>query len=193
MMPTGEQAAAGVAEGMKGFSFESAASAVSGNAFSSLDAVLNSATLRPVGLNAMLGLRNGIMAGRSSVIFAMRSAARSAVSAAKSELKIHSPSRVFEDEVGVMAMRGIGEGVLKESKEQAKIIRNASRYLTGEAREGSIVTANNDNRRSYDNSVTSTVHVQQLVVRDEADIGALAVEIATLTRRRQRGRGLKMA
>ena len=193
MMPTGEQAAAGVAEGMKGFSFGPAAGAVSGNVVSSLNAVLNSATLRPAGLNAMLGLRNGILAGRSSVISAMRSAARAAVSAAKSELKIHSPSRVFEDEVGVMAMRGLGEGVLKESKEQAKIIRNASRYLTGEAKEGSIVAASNDNRRSYDNSITSTVQVQQLVVRDEADIRALAVEIATLTRRQQRGRGLKMA
>ena len=193
MMPTGEQAAAGVAEGMKGFSFEPAAGAVSGNAVTSLNAVLNSATLRPAGLNVMLGLRNGILAGRSSVISAMRSAARSAVNAAKSELKIHSPSQVFEDEVGVMTMRGLGKGVLKESREQARIIRNAARYLTDEAKESSIVASTSDNRRSYDNSVTSTVQVQQLVVRDEADIRALAVEIATLIRRQQRGKGLRMA
>ena len=82
---------------------------------------------------------------------------------------------------------------LKESKEQAKIIRNAARYLTGEAREGSIVTTSNDNRRSYDNSVTSTIQVQQMVVRDEQDIRSLAVEIATLTRRQQRGKGMRMA
>ena len=193
MMPIGEQAAAGVAEGMKGFSFASAAGAVSNNVVSSLNAVLNSAALRPAGLNAMLGLRNGILAGRSSVISAMRSAARSAVNAAKSELKIKSPSRVFEDEVGAMTMRGLGKGVLKESREQARIIRNAARYLTEEAKEGSIVAASSDNRRSYNNSVTSTVQVQQLVVRDEADIRALAVEIATLARRQQRGRGLRMA
>ena len=122
----------------------------------------------------------------------MRSAARSAVNAAKSELKIKSPSRVFEDEVGVMTMRGLGKGVLKESKVQAKIIRNAARYLTGEAREG-IITTSNDNRRSYDNSVTSTIQVQQMVVRDEQDIRSLAVEIATLTRRQQRGKGLRFA
>ena len=90
-------------------------------------------------------------------------------------------------------MRGLGKGVLKESREQARIIRNAARYLTDEAKESSIVASTSDNRRSYDNSVTSTVQVQQLVVRDEADIRALAVEIATLTRRQQRGRGLRMA
>ena len=92
-----------------------------------------------------------------------------------------------------MTMRGFGEGVVKESKTQARIIRNAARYLTGEAREGSIVTNSNDNRRSYDNSVTSTIQVQQMVVRDEQDIRSLAVEIATLTRRQQRGKGMRMA
>lgn len=193
MMPTGEQAAAGIAEGMKGFSFTSAAGAVSGNAVSSLNAVLNSATLRPAGLNAMLGLRNGILAGRSSVISAMRSAARSAVNAAKSELKIHSSSRVFEDEVGVMTMRGLGKGVLKESKAQAKIIRNASRYLTGEAREGTIVAGNTTNTHTYHQDSSVNFTGSTFYIREEKDVQALAIEIAALTRRRQHGRGLRMA
>ena len=193
MMPTGEYVAAGVGEGMQGYSFAAAAGAVAGNAVSALSAALNTSTLRPVGVSAMQGLRNGILAGRSGVISAMRSAARAAVNAAKAELEIHSPSRVFENEVGVMTMRGFGEGVVKESKTQARIIRNAARYLTGEAREGSIVTTSSDNRRSYDNSVTSTIQVQQMVVRDEQDIRSLAVEIATLTRRQQRGKGMRMA
>ena len=148
---------------------------------------------RSAGVNAMSGLAAGINAGRSGVISAMRSAARAAVNAAKSELKIKSPSQVFEDEVGVMTMRGWGRGVLKESKAQAKIIRNAARYLTGEAQAGSIQTTSNDNRRTYNNNVSSTIQVQQLVVRDEQDIRALAVEIAALTRRQQRGKGLRMA
>ena len=193
MMPTGEQAAAGVAEGMKGFSFEPTAGTVSGNAVSSLNAVLNSATLRPAGLNAMLGLRNGILAGRSSVISAMRSAARSAVNAAKSELKIHSPSRVFEDEVGVMTMRGLGKGVLKESKAQAKIIRNASRFLTGEAREGTIVAGNTTNTHTYHQDSSVNFTGSTFYIRYEKDVQALAIEIAALTRRRQHGRGLRMA
>lgn len=60
----------------------------------------------------MAGLKAGINAGRSGVVSAMQSAARAAVNAAKKELKIASPSRVFRDEVGSMTMKGFGEGVL---------------------------------------------------------------------------------
>ena len=90
-------------------------------------------------------------------------------------------------------MKGFGLGIEKEAKEQAQIIRNASRYLTGEAREGTIVMGSTDNRRTYNQNVTSTIQVQQMVVRDEQDIRSLAVEIATLTRRQQRGKGLRLA
>ena len=109
------------------------------------------------------------------------------------EMKIKSPSQVFRDEVGVMTMRGFGAGVLKESKEQAKVIRNASRFLTGEAQTGAIVTNSSDNSKTYNSNVSSTIQVQQMMVRDEQDIRSLAVEIATLTRRQQRGKGLRMA
>ena len=134
----------------------------------------------------------GINAGRSGVISAMRSAARAAVNAAKSELQIRSPSGVFEDEVGVMTMRGFGVGVVKESKAQAKIISNAARYLTTAA-QGGIGSASYDNRRTYNQNPTSTIQVDKLYVRDEQDIRSLAVEIATLTRRQQRGKGMRLA
>ncbi len=189
----GTAAMAGLALAMTGYSMSATGASVGANVRSEVNASLNGSTLRSAGVNAMSGLAAGINAGRSGVISAMRSAARAAVNAAKSELKIHSPSQVFEDEVGVMTMRGWGRGVLKESKAQAKIIRNAARYLTGEAQAGSIQTTSNDNRRTYNSSVNSTIQVQQLVVRNEQDIRALAVEIATLTRRQQRGKGLKMA
>ena len=113
--------------------------------------------------------------------------------AAKKALDIRSPSHIFRDEVGVMAMRGFGEGVLAETQDQARIIRNASRYLTEEAQAGAIVAGGTDNRRTYNNNVSSTVQVAQMVVRDEQDIHSLAIEIASLTRRQQRGRGLRMA
>ena len=189
----GTAAMTGLALAMSGYGMSATGASVGTNVRSAVNASLNGSTLRSAGVNAMAGLTAGINAGRSGVISAMRSAARAAVNAAKSELKIHSPSQVFEDEVGVMTMRGWGRGVLKESKAQAKIIRNAARYLTGEAQAGSIQTTSNDNRRTYNSSVNSTIQVQQLVVRDEQDIYALANEIAALTRRQQRGKGLRMA
>ncbi len=189
----GTSAAEGLASALSSYSMSSAGASVASGVRTAVSANLTTATLRSAGVNAMAGLRAGIFAGRSGVISAMRSAAREAVNAAKKELKIKSPSQVFRDEVGVMTMRGFGAGVLKESKEQARVIRNASRFLTGEAREGAIVQSSSDNRRTYNNSVSSTIQVQQMVVRDEQDIRSLAVEIATLTRRQQRGKGLRMA
>ena len=141
----------------------------------------------------MSGLAAGILSGRDRVIAAIQSASRAAVLAAKKALDIRSPSHIFRDEVGVMAMRGFGEGVLAETQDQARIIRNASRYLTEEAQAGAIVAGGTDNRRTYNNNVSSTVQVAQMVVRDEQDIHSLAIEIASLTRRQQRGRGLRMA
>lgn len=130
-----------------------AGNTVGSNVKSAVNSSLTSTTLRSAGVNAMAGLKAGINAGRSGVISAMRSAARAAVSAAKSELKIKSPSRVFEDEVGVMTMRGFGQGVLKESREQARVIRNASRYLTGEAKNSAIAYSSSDNRRTVSNQI----------------------------------------
>ena len=193
MVPTGSNVAAGVGEGMGQYSFIGEAFLLAARLSSAVSSAMPASLLRPAGLNAMRGLTAGINAGRSGVISAMRSAARAAVNAAKSELKIKSPSKVFENEVGVMAMKGLGQGVLKESKEQAKIIRNAARYLTGEATAGSIMTTSNDNRRTYNQQSTISFAGSNFYIRDEQDAYALAVEIASLTRRQQRGRGLRMA
>ena len=154
MLPIGANVAKGVDAGIAGHDFGGAASSLAGRLSSAVSAAMPASLLRPAGLGAMRGLTAGINAGRSGVIAAMRSAARAAVDAAKSELQIHSPSKVFEDEVGVMTMRGWGRGVIKETKEQAKAIRNAARYLTGEARAGSITTTTNDNRRTYNQQST---------------------------------------
>ena len=193
MKPTGSNVAAGVGAGMGEHDFTGEASSLAGRLSSAVSAAMPASLLRPAGLNAMLGLTAGINAGRSGVISAMRSAARAAVNAAKSELQIHSPSKVFEDEVGVMTMRGWGRGVLKESKAQAKIIRNAVRYLTGEAKAGSITTTSNDNRRTYNQQSTISFEGSNFYINDRQDAYALAVEIASLTRRQQRGKGLRMA
>ena len=193
LKPTGTNAASGLASGMTGYSMTSTGSTVASGVKSAVSANLTASTLRSAGVNAMAGLKAGINAGRSGVIVAMRSAARAAVTAAKSELKIKSPSGVFRDEVGRMTMKGFGQGVLLESREQAKVIHNAARYLTGEAKAGSISATSNDNRRTYNQTSSVNLSGNTFYVRDEQDIKALAIEIAALTKRQQRGHGLRMA
>ena len=189
----GTSAATGLASAIASYAMTSTGTTVGQNVKSAVSAALTSSTLRSVGVNAMAGLKDGINAGKSGVVSAMKSAAQAAVSAAKKQLKIASPSGVFREEVGRMTMKGFGQGVLLESKLQAKTVANAARYLTGAAQGGSISTTANDNRRTYNQTSSVNLSGNTFYVRDEQDIRSLAMEIATLTKRQQRGRGLKMA
>ena len=206
MKPTGEYVAAGIGAGLSGYDFSTdaaslvtalqtaVAAALGENTLqSTIAAAFPEGTLKKIGVNAMAGLKAGITAGRFGVISAMQAAALAAVNAAKRALKIASPSKVFRDEVGSMTMKGFGEGILQESKVQARTIRNAARYLTDEAKEGSIAFGSTDNRKTYNNTSSVNLSGNNFYIRDEQDIRSLAVEIATLTRRQQRGRGLRMA
>jgi TP901 family phage tail tape measure protein len=190
MKPIGENAAAGIAAGAAEYDFSATGSSV---AAALETAVSTGLTLRSVGVNAIAGLAAGIRAGTFSVTSAMRTAARSAVNAAKNALVIKSPSHVFRDEVGVMTMKGFGEGILEESKNQARIIRNASRYLTEEAKESAIAYGRTDNRKTYNQQSSVNLSGNTFYIRDDKDVQALAIEIASLTKRRQIGRGLRMA
>ena len=66
-------------------------------------------------------------------------------------------------------------------------------YLTGEAKNSAIAYNTSDNRRTYNQQSSVNLSGNTFYVRDEQDIRSLAVEIATLTRRQQRGKGLRMA
>lgn len=63
------------------------------------------------GNNIIQGLINGIKNAIGSAVAAVKGAASSIVNAAKGALGIHSPSRVFRDEVGKMIPAGLGKGV----------------------------------------------------------------------------------
>ena len=193
LTPSGIGAMAGLAGALTAYDMSGAGTTVSANVKNAVSRSLTATSLKSIGTNAMAGLKAGITAGRSGVVSAMQSAARAAVNAAKKELKIASPSRVFRDEIGSMTMKGFGEGVLKESRVQARTIRNAARFLTGEAKEGAIAFGNNDNRKTYNQTSSVNLSGNNFYVRDEQDIRSLAIEIATLTKRQQRGRGLRMA
>lgn len=67
--------------------------------------------LLSAGNNIIMGLVNGIKNAIGAAVNAAKSAASNVVNAAKSALGIHSPSRVFRDEVGKMIPAGLGKGV----------------------------------------------------------------------------------
>lgn len=63
------------------------------------------------GNNIIQGLINGIKNAIGNAVAAVKGAASNIVNAAKGALGIHSPSRVFRDEVGKMIPAGLGKGV----------------------------------------------------------------------------------
>lgn len=67
--------------------------------------------LRSAGTNIIQGLINGIKGAIGNAVAAVKGAASDIVNAAKNALGIHSPSRVFRDEVGKMIPAGLGKGV----------------------------------------------------------------------------------
>lgn len=64
-----------------------------------------------IGSNIMSGIKNGIVNAASSVADAAKEAASSALNGVKGLLGIHSPSRVFENEVGKMIDLGLAAGI----------------------------------------------------------------------------------
>lgn len=68
------------------------------------------------GRNILQGLTNGIKGAIGAVLNTIRGVASKVVEAVKSVLGIHSPSRVFRDEVGKMIPAGLGVGVKKNER-----------------------------------------------------------------------------
>lgn len=66
-----------------------------------------------VGMNIIKGIANGLKGSAGAIVEAAKGAAESALNAAKNALGIHSPSRVFRDQVGKMMALGMGIGFEK--------------------------------------------------------------------------------
>lgn len=80
-----------------------------------------------VGLNIITGIAFGIAGAAGRLVSAAVNAATNALDWVKRKLGIHSPSRVFRDQVGEM----IGEGMAVGIDESASKVRKAAGRLTG--------------------------------------------------------------
>lgn len=80
-----------------------------------------------VGLNIITGIATGIAGAAGRLVTAAVNAAANALNWVKRKLGIHSPSRVFRDQVGEM----IGEGMAVGIDESASKVRKAAGRLTG--------------------------------------------------------------
>lgn len=135
--------------------------------FTSTPAEFNS-----VGKNAMAGLNNGLNAGRGQVMATARSIANGVASTMKSALKIHSPSRVMEDDVGAEVPAGLAVGIKNNARlvyqELDKLASGMMMMSTPEMALGTsrmayagagVISSSssiaNDNRRSYNPQIVN--------------------------------------
>ena len=137
------------------------------------------------GLHIASGIARGIANGASRVINAAANIAKKAVSAAKSVLRIHSPSRVFRD-IGGYISQGLGIGIMEQSnsainasRRLAKDVTNAfspdlntdlTSVLTGGLNSDVNAHMSKDVRHSMQENNKPIVNV---TVRNESDIPAI--------------------
>lgn len=81
-----------------------------------------------VGQYLMQGLANGVKAGIGWVVDAARGVAERAVSAAKSVLGIHSPSKVFKG-IGQFVSQGLGIGIADHAYKAVDAVKNVSNQM----------------------------------------------------------------
>lgn len=79
--------------------------------FSSFGSAILDIDWGSIGLNIIKGIVKGLLGAGSMIVDAAKEAASSALKAAKNALGIHSPSRVFETEVGKMIDLGLAAGI----------------------------------------------------------------------------------
>lgn len=92
------------------------------DAFSSID-------WGSIGKNIISGIANGLAGAAGAIVTAAKDAAKKALDAAKDFLGIHSPSRVFEQEVGAMIPPGMANGVIKNIAPLSEAIEKARNMI----------------------------------------------------------------
>jgi phage-related minor tail protein len=84
-----------------------------------------------LGYNISAGVAYGINSGSGLISRAARNAAQKALNSAKSSLGIHSPSKVFRDQVGAMIPAGMVEGIKAKAKDVSKAVGTLGGNLSG--------------------------------------------------------------
>lgn len=85
---------------------------------------VNVSSFRNVGLQITKGMADGVRSGQGVLINAINSVIDSALAAAKRRARIHSPSRLFRDEIGAMIAAGTATGVENSSFMVRKAVNN---------------------------------------------------------------------
>lgn len=147
--------------GMSDVDIASFSSTLASIVASTFEGILNSGTGYTIGWNISVGIANGISAAASLVVDAAQNVAQSAIDAAQATLDIHSPSRVAENEIGMMYDRGLARGLLKGISlvvGAAKTVNENmhDQFLLGDMSHGTVYTARKTVQQTAEQTALAT-------------------------------------
>lgn len=93
------------------------------NVYGEADKLAKKGSWALIGINMIDGVRRGIQSRSGALNSIMRSVINSAVTAAKEAGEIHSPSRLFEREVGAMMSEGMAKGIADKTDSVSDALR----------------------------------------------------------------------
>lgn len=93
------------------------------NVYGEADKLAKNGSWALIGINMIDGIRRGIQSRSGALNSSMRSVINSAVTAAKKAGEIHSPSRLFEREVGAMMSEGMAKGIADKTDSVSDALR----------------------------------------------------------------------
>ncbi|NEZ88162.1 phage tail tape measure protein [Clostridium botulinum] len=180
-----------------GSGIRSLAGSIAGTARNIGSSVVNSiknafAAAPSIGSNLIRGIWNGISNMGSWIMGLIGNFASGIIAGIKEKFKIHSPSRVMRDEVGVMLAKGIGVGVDIETPKVTKDILDNMDNITAkmqaavyqeQAKTSRAMTAgvnktiNNTNETVTNNDNGLTLKVDKFINNTKQDIKDIAEEL----------------
>lgn len=163
MRSTGKDAATAVASGLTSGSgtVVAAASALA----SAAQSAASISGWYSVGYNMSSGIASGVRAGSYLISNAVRAAAYDALAAAKRTLDIHSPSRVFRDQVGKMIPDGIALGVLDGRGTIMKALDNLESKMTESFHGTALLNASQTVPSQIVNNSYTGIHYSDIALR----------------------------
>ena len=131
--------------------------------------------VKEIGKNIVEGLWNGITGAGSWLKEKISSFATGIVEGMKQSLDIHSPSRVFRDEVGKYIALGVGEGFTDNIKSVYKQMKTAVDFQTQK------LSANLSTTATFGRSITANINVNGDVDMDGTRVGRIVAPTVSKT------------
>lgn len=139
-----------------------------------------------IGRNIVEGIKLGIIGAIGGLVSTAANMARQALNAAKHALGIHSPSRVFRDEVGKYITQGIGVGMEKETGYLSKASDSVKNSLLSDWQNvnlnSNLTNGINSSSHGVSTGTSGTNNVFNITANTKADASAIASEVKVILR-----------